>query len=596
MELELGLKITQSKDDVTSTTDLRIAKDPSGPVFMSRETDSKFILTAHLKGFVRERIEINISEDGREIDISGERPVQEMVMSGWMVHKKEVELKGFIKVFRIPDGVILDRIKAKFNEQESVLTILMPKSAKGIRGFRIEEVKEEELVDRGRPKIIASGTKEVKPKSAGEVEETDQITPKKADKAPKKDDHVVGESSRILREEEKRGKRTTKEKVDELKKEEESDGVDKVKEDGTKDIIKEPTIKIKKETRQILRDEEKHGKRTTKEKVDEPKKEESDGVDREKDDHIVKDSTKVKIKEPKIETKKETLGVLGEEAKKHGIRTTKKRVDEPKEEFGRVEKEKVEGALERTQVVPDHKISKREEIEQKERLQEPDVERSEETEQQKEKNTTHKKENPAKKETSEEAKEVKPKRELVKPPMTKQAPSEEAERKGLPEMKEQIQEERIPEENNVFESESSEVSPLEPVQSQESKQENKGEERQAVDGIQKVEREVLGELEAITGSSKEEVFDQEDKHNETEIEDQGGEKQTEEKEGSCVDESLKVEEKKESIGEGKEEKTKPASSLGANLCVPGVIAGSSIIVSLLVFAIQWIRSKKREVH
>ncbi|PON76200.1 Small heat shock protein HSP [Parasponia andersonii] len=592
MELELGLKITQSKDDVTSTTDLRIAKDPSGPVFMSRETDSKFILTAHLKGFARERIEVNISEDGREIDISGERPVQEMVMSGWMVHKKEVELKGFIKVFRIPDGVILDRIKAKFNEQESVLTILMPKSAKGIRGVRIEELKEEELVDRGRPKIIASGTTEVKTQSVGEVEETDHIMPKKADKAPKKDDHMVGESSRILREEKKRGKRTTKKKVDELKKEE-SDGVDREKEDSTKDIIKEPTIKIRKETRQILRDEEKHGKRTTKEKVDEPKKEESDGVDREKEDRIVKDSTRDKIKEPKLETKKKTLGVLGEEAEKHGIRATKKRVEEPKEEFDGVDEEKVEEAIEITQVVPDHEISKREEIEQKERLQEPDVERSEETEQQKEKNTTHKKETPAKKKTSKEANEVKPKRELVKPHMTKQAPNEEAERKGLPEMKEQIQEERIPEENNVFESKSSEVSPLEPVQSQESKQENKGEERQAVDGILKVE--------AITGSSKEVVFDQEDKHNETEIEDlggetKGGEKQTEEKEGSCVDGSLKVEEKKESIGEGKEETTKPASSLGANLCVPGVIAGSSIIVSLLVFAVQWIRSKKREVH
>ncbi|KAF4384115.1 hypothetical protein F8388_001353 [Cannabis sativa] len=135
MELELGLKITKSTDDITSTTtNLRIAKDSSGPVFISRETDTKFILTAHLKG--------------TEISISGERPVRELVMSGWMMQKKEVELKGFIKVFRIPDGVILDRIKAKFNNQESVLTIVIPKSSKGIRGVGIEEVKEEEVVNK----------------------------------------------------------------------------------------------------------------------------------------------------------------------------------------------------------------------------------------------------------------------------------------------------------------------------------------------------------------------------------------------------------------------------------------------------------------
>lgn len=50
MELELGLKITKTRDDLTSTTEFRMAKDSSGPIFMSRETESKFILTAHLKG------------------------------------------------------------------------------------------------------------------------------------------------------------------------------------------------------------------------------------------------------------------------------------------------------------------------------------------------------------------------------------------------------------------------------------------------------------------------------------------------------------------------------------------------------------------
>lgn len=52
MELELGFKLTRPRDDdQTSMANLRITKDPSGPIFVSEETDSKFILTGHLKGF-----------------------------------------------------------------------------------------------------------------------------------------------------------------------------------------------------------------------------------------------------------------------------------------------------------------------------------------------------------------------------------------------------------------------------------------------------------------------------------------------------------------------------------------------------------------
>lgn len=50
MELELGLKITRTRDDITSTSDLRISRHPFGPVFMYTETDQMFILIAHLKG------------------------------------------------------------------------------------------------------------------------------------------------------------------------------------------------------------------------------------------------------------------------------------------------------------------------------------------------------------------------------------------------------------------------------------------------------------------------------------------------------------------------------------------------------------------
>ncbi|XP_051150924.1 uncharacterized protein LOC127265241 [Andrographis paniculata] len=147
MELDLGIKLTRVADEFTS--DFQLTKDRAGPVFLSHETDSMFILTAHLKGYRRRNIEIDINEDGTLIGLSGEQQVKETVIVGGKVYKKDVETKGFKKVFRIPDGVILDMIKAKFNN-ESTLTITMPKKVKGIRGTTIEEIKENQgLVKEG---------------------------------------------------------------------------------------------------------------------------------------------------------------------------------------------------------------------------------------------------------------------------------------------------------------------------------------------------------------------------------------------------------------------------------------------------------------
>ncbi|KAG6422726.1 hypothetical protein SASPL_113106 [Salvia splendens] len=150
MELELGLKLTNVADKFAS--DFRIAKDRAGPVFVSRETDTAFFLTAHLKGYKRRNIKIDINEDGSLIGIGGEKQVQETVMVGWKLYKKETETKGFKKVFRIPQGVIVDEIKATSNDDESTLSITMPKKAKGIRGgTAIEEVKD-------RPELVRAGS------------------------------------------------------------------------------------------------------------------------------------------------------------------------------------------------------------------------------------------------------------------------------------------------------------------------------------------------------------------------------------------------------------------------------------------------------
>ncbi|XP_010416602.1 PREDICTED: trichohyalin [Camelina sativa] len=148
MELELGFKVTRTREDVSSSVDFRFSKDPFGPLVLSRETDSRFIIIIHIKGFKKEGIEIDINKEGDRITIEGRKPVEEMVMIRWMAWRKEVEFRVFKKVFRIPDTVVLDEIKARFDDDDATLTITMPKRVKGISGFNIEE-EEEERVDKG---------------------------------------------------------------------------------------------------------------------------------------------------------------------------------------------------------------------------------------------------------------------------------------------------------------------------------------------------------------------------------------------------------------------------------------------------------------
>ncbi|MED6159916.1 hypothetical protein PIB30_046694 [Stylosanthes scabra] len=175
MELELGLKITRTRDDITSISQYQLAKDRTGPVFESRETSTMFILTAHLKGYKRNNIEIKISEDGGKISISGEKPIQEMLMMGWVMLKKHVEITKFSKAFKIPEGVVLDRIKAKFDEEESILKIVMPKSVKGICGARIEEVKEDDDIFNSIGETSERGFRETQ---VQEMEESESVMEK----------------------------------------------------------------------------------------------------------------------------------------------------------------------------------------------------------------------------------------------------------------------------------------------------------------------------------------------------------------------------------------------------------------------------------
>ncbi|KAM3361175.1 hypothetical protein P3S68_016029 [Capsicum galapagoense] len=176
MEMEMGLKLTRAADEFSST-EFQFAKDRAGPLFQSTETDKMFILTVHLKGYIQKNIKIDINEEGTIITIRGEKPIQETVLVGWKLIKKDVEIRKFSKAFKIPDGVILDKIKARFDEEKSILTVKMPKKVKGILGTEFVEVKEHEDLPIVADKISKKVTfKEdtVKPTSSIDQESTEQ--------------------------------------------------------------------------------------------------------------------------------------------------------------------------------------------------------------------------------------------------------------------------------------------------------------------------------------------------------------------------------------------------------------------------------------
>ena len=67
-------------------------------------------------GFKKKGIDIDINEEGDRITISGKKKVEEMVLIKWVEWKKETEIQEFKKVFKIPNIVNLDKIKARFSD------------------------------------------------------------------------------------------------------------------------------------------------------------------------------------------------------------------------------------------------------------------------------------------------------------------------------------------------------------------------------------------------------------------------------------------------------------------------------------------------
>ncbi|XP_057468749.1 uncharacterized protein LOC130757955 [Actinidia eriantha] len=128
-----------------------------------------FILTAHLKGYTRENIKVEMTEDKARILVSGKKSVQETVMEGSKVYKQGIAMREFRKAFKIPNEVISDQIKARFNEDDQDLTISVPKKVKGIRGISVEEADKEE-VDKRTSKTLQITTYGVEKMEEEEIE------------------------------------------------------------------------------------------------------------------------------------------------------------------------------------------------------------------------------------------------------------------------------------------------------------------------------------------------------------------------------------------------------------------------------------------
>ncbi|RAL40686.1 unnamed protein product [Cuscuta campestris] len=143
MDLEFGMKVTiKNASYVSSYLNLQLSKNVKGHFFQSAETHNMLILTVHLKGYETKHIQIGINEDGTIMEMRCEKPVEVIVMVGGRLETKGTETWKLKKRFRIPEGVSLDDIEAMFAEDESLLTVSMPKRVEGIVGTLIEEIKE----------------------------------------------------------------------------------------------------------------------------------------------------------------------------------------------------------------------------------------------------------------------------------------------------------------------------------------------------------------------------------------------------------------------------------------------------------------------
>ncbi|GFZ09943.1 hypothetical protein Acr_21g0005420 [Actinidia rufa] len=214
MEADLGTNFSKILDDFTSA-ELPMDRDRAGPLFTSRETDTMFILTAHLKGYTRENIEVEMTEDKARILASGKKPVQETVMAGSKVYKQGIVMREFRKAFKIPNekvkgmmrGISVEEVDKEVVDKRTSKTLQITTYGveKEIEPPKIVEDKEEKpsgkLIPRGESEMEMGGKELerqdktraiIKPKEEKNGKELNQIEASREKKFEDKDQEVCG--------------------------------------------------------------------------------------------------------------------------------------------------------------------------------------------------------------------------------------------------------------------------------------------------------------------------------------------------------------------------------------------------------------------
>ncbi|KAK3231011.1 hypothetical protein Dsin_002892 [Dipteronia sinensis] len=89
-----------------------------------KETPEAHVFKADLPGLKKEEVKVEMEEDGRVLQISGERNrEQEEKNEKW--HRVERSIGKFLRKFRLPENARVDQIKACM--ENGVLTVTVPK-------------------------------------------------------------------------------------------------------------------------------------------------------------------------------------------------------------------------------------------------------------------------------------------------------------------------------------------------------------------------------------------------------------------------------------------------------------------------------------
>lgn len=109
---------------------------PANPAVDVTETDKAYEITAELPGIEKKNIEVSVASGG--LTIKGEKK-QESEETDKDYHLTERRYGSFQRYFLLPDGVVVDKIEARFNN--GILRLILPKAAEARRPAKKIEIK-----------------------------------------------------------------------------------------------------------------------------------------------------------------------------------------------------------------------------------------------------------------------------------------------------------------------------------------------------------------------------------------------------------------------------------------------------------------------